>query len=43
MTDDGQDLADAQLAHWQHAYAARPGMYEKVPSTAVGVFRRRGP
>jgi cyclopropane fatty-acyl-phospholipid synthase-like methyltransferase len=46
VTDDGQDLADAQRAHWQHTYTAHPGMYGEKPSAAavhaVGVFREAG-
>jgi SAM-dependent methyltransferase len=46
MTDDGQDLADAQQMHWQETYTAHPGMYGEEPSTAavhaVGVFRAAG-
>ncbi|AZQ36269.1 class I SAM-dependent methyltransferase [Streptomyces cyaneochromogenes] len=46
MTDDGQDLADAQRAHWQQTYTAHPGMYGEEPSAAAvhaaGVFRATG-
>ncbi|MFD7629919.1 class I SAM-dependent methyltransferase [Streptomyces sp. NPDC059851] len=46
MTDDGQDLAAAQQAHWQHTYAAHPGMYGERPSApavhAARVFRAAG-
>ncbi|GAA2518741.1 class I SAM-dependent methyltransferase [Streptomyces longisporus] len=43
MTDDGQDLADAQREHWQGTYTAHPGMYGAEPSApavhAAAVFR----
>ena len=46
MTDDRRDLAGAQRAHWQHTYAAHPGMYGEEPSEpavhAAGVFRAAG-
>ncbi|MFH8873191.1 class I SAM-dependent methyltransferase [Streptomyces griseus] len=46
MTDDGQDLAEAQRAHWQSTYDAHPGMYGEEPSGpavhAAGVFRAAG-
>ncbi|NEC88013.1 class I SAM-dependent methyltransferase [Streptomyces sp. SID12501] len=46
MTDDGQDLADAQQTHWQETYTAHPGMYGEEPSAAAvhaaGVFRTAG-
>ncbi|MEU1519007.1 class I SAM-dependent methyltransferase [Streptomyces sp. NPDC005811] len=46
VTDDGRDLAGVQRAHWQHTYAAHPGMYGKEPSEpavhAASVFRAAG-
>ncbi|MER6421055.1 class I SAM-dependent methyltransferase [Streptomyces sp. NPDC001137] len=46
MTDDGQDLADAQREHWQETYTAHPGMYGAEPSTpavhAAAVFHAIG-
>ncbi|MFD7446150.1 class I SAM-dependent methyltransferase [Streptomyces sp. NPDC059909] len=46
MADDGQELADAQRAHWQNTYRAHPGMYGEQPSAAAvhaaGVFRVAG-
>lgn len=43
--DEG-DLADAQRQHWQHTYAAHPGMYGERPSDpavrAAAVFRAAG-
>ncbi|MFJ8114040.1 class I SAM-dependent methyltransferase [Streptomyces sp. NPDC096132] len=46
VTDDGQDLADAQREHWQDTYTAHPGMYGAEPSApaihAAGVFRAAG-
>jgi SAM-dependent methyltransferase len=43
MTDDEQELADAQRQHWQQTYGAHPGMYGDVPSApaldAAEVFR----
>ncbi|MGO4760116.1 class I SAM-dependent methyltransferase, partial [Streptomyces sp. 2MCAF27] len=46
MTDNGRDLPNAQRAHWEHTYAAHPGMYGQEPSApavhAVTVFRAAG-
>ncbi|MFF9818635.1 methyltransferase domain-containing protein [Streptomyces sp. NPDC014006] len=46
MSDDGQDLAEAQRAHWQSAYGDHPGMYGRQPSApavhAAAVFRAAG-
>ncbi|MEU9398050.1 class I SAM-dependent methyltransferase [Streptomyces sp. NPDC048324] len=46
MADDGKDLAEAQKSHWQHTYAAHPGMYGEQPSApavqAADLFRRAG-
>ncbi|WP_416986313.1 class I SAM-dependent methyltransferase [Streptomyces sp. T028] len=46
MSDDAQDLTDAQRDHWQHTYAAHPGMYGDQPSApavhAARVFRTAG-
>ena len=40
---DPSQLAHVQRAHWQHTYAANPGMYGEKPSApavhAAGVFR----
>ncbi|MDJ0344923.1 class I SAM-dependent methyltransferase [Streptomyces sp. H10-C2] len=46
MTDGDQELADEQRGHWQHTYAAHPGMYGEEPSSpaihAAAVFRAAG-
>ncbi|UIX34078.1 class I SAM-dependent methyltransferase [Streptomyces sp. GQFP] len=46
MADDGQELGEAQRAHWQQTYAAHPGMYGEQPSApavhAAAVFRLAG-
>jgi SAM-dependent methyltransferase len=46
VTDDGQDLADAQREHWQATYTAHPGMYGAEPSApavhAAAVFHAVG-
>ena len=46
MADDGQELGEAQRVHWQHTYAAHPGMYGEQPSApalhAATVFRMAG-
>jgi SAM-dependent methyltransferase len=46
VTDDGQDLADAQRAHWQDIYTTHPGMYGTEPSApavrAAAVFHAAG-
>jgi SAM-dependent methyltransferase len=43
---DGQELAEAQRAHWQATYDAHPGMYGQEPSApavhAATVFRAAG-
>ncbi|MFF3790838.1 hypothetical protein ACFYXW_12295 [Streptomyces sp. NPDC001981] len=46
MTGDGQDLAQAQRAHWQNTYSAHPNMYGEEVSTpavyAAAAFRAAG-
>jgi SAM-dependent methyltransferase len=46
VTDNGQDLADAQWAHWQNTYTSHPEMYGEKPSApavhAAAVFRAAG-
>ncbi|WP_329319960.1 class I SAM-dependent methyltransferase [Streptomyces sp. NBC_01262] len=46
MSDDPQELADAQRRHWQNTYTAHPGMYGEQPSDparhAAGLFRTAG-
>jgi SAM-dependent methyltransferase len=46
VADDGQELAEAQRAHWQNTYSAHPGMYGEQPSTpavhAAAAFRAAG-
>ncbi|MFE9880154.1 class I SAM-dependent methyltransferase [Streptomyces mirabilis] len=46
MSDDAQDLADAQHQHWQDTYSAHPGMYGEQPSApavhAAAAFRAAG-
>ncbi|WP_369251442.1 class I SAM-dependent methyltransferase [Streptomyces sp. R41] len=46
MADDGQELGEAQRAHWQQTYTAHPGMYGEQPSApavhAAAVFRAVG-
>jgi SAM-dependent methyltransferase len=46
VSDDGQDLAEVQRAHWQKTYTTHPGMYGEEPSApalhAAAVFRAAG-
>ncbi|MBT2452336.1 class I SAM-dependent methyltransferase [Streptomyces sp. ISL-43] len=46
MTDDRQELAEVQRAHWQDTYTAHPGMYGEQPSApavhAARAFRAAG-
>jgi SAM-dependent methyltransferase len=46
VSDDAQELADAQRKHWQNTYTAHPGMYGEQPSApavrAAGAFRAAG-
>lgn len=46
MSDDGQDLAETQQAHWQNTYRAHPDMYGEEPSApavhAATAFRAVG-
>ncbi|MFI1337763.1 class I SAM-dependent methyltransferase [Streptomyces sp. NPDC020845] len=46
MTDNGRDLPNVQRAHWEHTYAAHPGMYGQEPSApavhAATVFHAAG-
>jgi SAM-dependent methyltransferase len=46
MTDNEQELADAQRRHWQQTYGAHPGMYGDATSApalhAAEVFRTAG-
>ncbi|EKX65288.1 class I SAM-dependent methyltransferase [Streptomyces ipomoeae] len=46
MSDNGQELANAQRQQWQNTYTAHPGMYGEEPSApaahAAEVFRKAG-
>lgn len=46
MPGDGDDLAEAQQAHWQNTYSAHPAMYGEEPSEpavyAASLFRDAG-
>ncbi|MGO4426896.1 hypothetical protein AB4Z54_51415 [Streptomyces sp. MCAF7] len=41
MTDNGRDLPNAQRAHWEHTYAAHPGMYGQEGRTDARTHAER--